>query len=377
MKGFITLSLVLAGLAGGYWLISSPIRDRLSGLFALDYEIPVEVRKVEKGILGRTHTARGELVPLREVRVGATIPGVIKEIRFGTGDKVAMGAVVAVVEAKDVAEQLAVQQAAIKEAEVHFKRTESQLAAAEKQLADLHDLYQKDFIARREVEQAEAAAQTARAQRDAAQSQLTQRTSVSAQTRYVLGLTQIIAPLAGVVTRRWSEPGAVVSEATPILSIAAADRVKIIVKLRTTDAEKIWPRMPINVKVDSLPERDFQGNVTKVEDAANFAGDESSVEIELANPGGALKFGMLATVAFSTGERRDGIFVPKSALVEIQGNPYIYIITQGGNARRRNVTPGKQHGGDIEIISGLEPGDVVVTKGAERLGDGSRVRVAD
>ena len=376
MKGFFILSLILAGLAGGYLLISPPSRDRLSGFFRLDYEIPVEVRKAETSTLGRTLTARGELVPLKEIRVGATIPGVIKEIRFAAGDKVAMGAAVAVVEAKDLDERLAVQQAAIKEAEAHFKRTESQLAAAEKQLADLRDLYQKDFIARREVEQAEAAAKTARAERDAARAQLAQRTSVSAQTRHVLGLAQITAPVAGIVTRRWLEPGAAVSEATPILSIAAADSVKIMVKLRTMDAEKIPPRMSVKVNLDTLSGRDFQGSVTQVEDTANFAGDESSVEIELANPGGALKFGTPVTVSFPTGERRDGIFVPKTALIENQGDPYIYI-NQGGIARRRNVTPGKQHDGDIEIVSGLEPGDAVVTKGVERLSNGSRVRVVN
>jgi RND family efflux transporter MFP subunit len=376
VKGIFTLSFILAGLVGGYLLVSASIRDRLSELFALDYEIPVEVRKAEKSTFGPTLTARGELEPLKEVRVGATIPGVIKEIRFAAGDKVATGALVAVVEAKDLDERLAVQQVAIKEAEAHLKRTESQLAAAEKQLADLRDLYRKDFIARHEVEEAEAAAKTARAQIDAARAQLAQRTSVSAQTRHVLGLAQITAPFAGVITRRWSEPGDNVSDAEPVFSIAAADIVKIMVKLRTMDAVKILPRIPVKVNVDALPGRDFQGSVSQVEDTANFAGDELSVKIELANAGGALKFGMPATVSFSTGERRDGIFVPKSALIEIQGKPVVYI-NEGGRARRRNVTPGKQHDGDIEIESGLEPGDVVVTRGVERLGDGSRVRVAD
>jgi len=61
VKGFFILSLILAGLVGGYLLISPPSRDRLSGFFRLDYEIPVEVRKAETSTLGRTLTARGEL----------------------------------------------------------------------------------------------------------------------------------------------------------------------------------------------------------------------------------------------------------------------------------------------------------------------------
>lgn len=376
MKRFFTLSSILAGLVVGYLLVSAPVRDRLSRLFALDYEIPVEVRHAEKSSLGQILTARGALEPVKEIRINGTIPGVIKDIRYAAGDKVAAGAVVAAVEAKDLAERLAAQEAAIKEAEAHIKETESQLAAVEKQLADLRDLYQKNFIARREVEQAEAAAKTARVQKEAAQAQLAQRTAVSAQTRHVLHLAEITAPVAGVVTRRWSEPGAAVLEAAPILSIAPTDTLKIMIKLRSVDAEKMPPGMSIKVKVDALPGTDFRGKVTRVQELANFTGDESSVEIELANPGGALKFGMPASVSFSTGGRRDGIFVPKSALMEIHGKPYIYIY-EGGKARQRNVTPGKQYDGEIEVVSGLEPGEAVVVKGVERLGDGSRVRAVE
>jgi RND family efflux transporter MFP subunit len=352
VKRFLTLSLILSGLVIGYLLASAPVRDRLSRLFALDYEIPVEVRQAEKSFLGRPLTTRGALEP------------------------VAAGAVVAAVEAEDLSERLADQEAAIKEAEAHNKASESELAAAEKQLAELRDLYQKNLIARREVDQAEAAAKTARVQREAAQAQLAQRTSLSAQTRHVLHLAQITAPVAGVVTRRWSEPGAAVPEAAPILSIAPTDTLKIMLKLRSVDAEKIPPGMSVKVKVDALPGTDFRGKVTRVQELANFTGDESSVEIELANPGGALKFGMPVSVSFSTGERRDGIFVPKSALVEIHGKPYVYI-NEGGKARQRNVTPGKQYDGEIEVVSGLEPGEAVVVKGVERLGDGSRVRAVD
>jgi RND family efflux transporter MFP subunit len=167
-----------------------------------------------------------------------------------------------------------------------------------------------------------------------------------------------------------------VPEAAPILSIAPTDTLKIMLKLRSVDAEKIPPGMSVKVKVDALPGTDFRGKVTRVQELANFTGDESSVEIELANPGGALKFGMPVSVSFSTGERRDGIFVPKSALVEIHGKPYVYI-NEGGKARQRNVTPGKQYDGEIEVVSGLEPGEAVVVKGVERLGDGSRVRAVD
>jgi HlyD family secretion protein len=368
---FLIPCLILAGLITGYLLVSAPFGDRLSGLFSLDYEIPVEVRKAEKSPVGNFVTAQGRLEPLKEIKISATIPGVLKEVRYAAGDKVAAGAVVAAIEAKDLAERLTVQEAAIKEAEAHLKKSESQLAAAEKQFASARDLYQKDFIARREMEQAETAVNTARLEKEAAQAHLAQRISMSAQTRHVLGLARITAPIGGVVTRRWAEPGAPVAEAAPILSVAPAETLRIVLNLKSSDAEKIRPATAALVKVDVSPEKDFRGFVKHVQEIANFTGDELSVEIEVANPGGVLKYGMPASVSFITGERRH---VPRTALIQGQGSTCVFI-NQGGRARQRNITPGKQQNGEIEVVSGLETGDMVVVSGAERLIDGSRVRV--
>jgi len=357
-------------------LVFAPERDRLSRLFSVDHEIPVEVRKAEKTSLALTLTAGGKLEPIKELKAIATVPGVVKEIRFLAGDKVAAGAVVAVIEAQDFGERLAVREAAVKEAEARRKSSESRLAAAEKQLADRRDLYGKNFIARREVELAEAAVNTARAQKEALQAQLAQRISMLEQTRHVLGLARITAPVGGIVTRRWAEPGALVTEAAPILSVAQVETLRMIVNLKSRDAEKLRPGTAAKVKVDVPPERDFRGLVTEIHETANFTGDELSVEIEIANPAGVLKFGMPASVSFLVGERRDGIFVPSKALIDGEARPSVYV-NEGGIARQRNITPGKRNNGEIEVVSGLTPGDAVIVNGAERLVDGSRVRVVE
>jgi len=144
--------------------------------------------------------------------------------------------------------------------------------------------------------------------------------------------------------------------------------------LKSAAAEKISPGMPVQVRAEALPGRDFRGNVTDVHELANFAGDEWSVAIELANPGGALKFGTPASIFFATGERREGIFIPRSALIVGREKPCVYVY-ESGKVRQRQVTLGTQQDGEIEVIAGLVPGETVVVNGAERLTDGSRVRV--
>jgi RND family efflux transporter MFP subunit len=373
VKYRLVLPLVVVCAVLGYLALFGSARERVARLFSLDHEIPVEVASAQRRALGRTVTARGELLPLREVRVSSIIPGTVKEIRFATGEKVARGAVVAVIEAADLGERLAAQEAAIKEAEAQLKKRESQLVDAEKQAGELRDLYQKNLIARRETELAEAAVQMAQAQKEAAEAQLAQHRSLAAQTRHVLGLMRVTAPVAGVVSRRWVEPGAAVNESSPLISISAVESLKMVAHVKSADTEELAPGAPTQVIVDEMPERVFRGKVKQIQELANFSGDESSVEIEVPNPNNALNAGMSASAALKLGDTREAIFIPVQALGQSRAREAHVFVVQNGKARRRPVVLGGEQDGEVEVVSGLERGDAVVISSLERLRDGSRV----
>ena len=122
-----------------------------------------------------------------------------------------------------------------------------------------------------------------------------------------------------------------------------------------------------------MPEKVFRGKVTQIQELANFSGDESSLEVELANPGNALTIGMAATVSLPLDDPREAIFVPLSARVKTEAGPSHVFVLEEGKARRKEAIFGKQQGSEIEVLSGLQPGELVVAKGVERLRDGSRV----
>jgi membrane fusion protein, multidrug efflux system len=371
---FLRLAFILAVLILGYSQLSVSVRERFAGLFSLDYEIPVEVFEARMESMAHTLTARAELEPVREIKINATVPGVIKEIRYAAGARVSAGAVVAVLESNDLSERLRAEESAVQEAEVNVNNSQNQLAAAETQVANLRDLFRRDLIARRDADRAEAAVETNRVQLEVARAQFAQRTAALAQTRHVLSLATITAPRAGIVTRQWVEPGAAVSEGAPVLSMARADTLRILVNLKIKDAQTLHPGISAQVKVNAFPQRVFRGKVTQVQEVANFAGDELSVEVEIPNRDGALKFGMPAKLMFSIGEQRYGIFVPQAAVIEAYGNNYLYVFI-GGKARRRYVVVGEERKDRIEIASGLQPGEAVIIRGSDHLRDGARARV--
>ena len=98
------------------------------------------------------------------------------------------------------------------------------------------------------------------------------------------------------------------------------------------------------------------------------------VRVVIPNPDGQVRSGMFARVGFQKGERL-GILVPASALVKRGQLDGVYVIT-GGRAHLRWVRLGKTFGARTEVISGLEPGDVVALTELDRLEDGGRVEVS-
>jgi RND family efflux transporter MFP subunit len=186
-------------------------------------------------------------------------------------------------------------------------------------------------------------------------------------------MTQITSPVTGLVSRRSVEPGAQVAEGAPLLSVSQGETLKLLAQMKSIDTEKIRPGTPTQVVVDTMPDKMFRGKVTQVHELANFSGDESSVEIEMGKPHSSLKTGMPASASFPVGEQRDGIFLPKGALIQTQGREGHLFILENGKARRRIVICGDEQDSQIEVVSGLEPGELVVVTGIERLRDGSRV----
>jgi RND family efflux transporter MFP subunit len=375
---FAFLLACCAAVAIAYAGAPTGVLRRISTLFSLDHEIPVEVRKAQRTLPAAILTARGQLEPVREFKAVTTVPGRVEEIRYNTGDKVAAGSVVAVIATGDgdLGERLVDQESAVKDAEGQLKSSESDLAAAERRLVELRDLHGRNLIARRDVEQAEATVKTAHAQREAARAELAQQTSISKQTRRVLEVARVIAPAAGMVTRRWSEPGAIVGESAPILSIAPTSPLLIMLRMKRHEAEKLPPGAKATIGTTDTSAETFRGVVTQVHELANFDGDELSVDVEIANPAGVLKLGTTVKVLFTLADRRGGIFVPEAALIYDHGSPNVYVC-EGGIARRRSIASGKTYDGEVEVISGLQPDELVVIKGIERLSDGSRVRATE
>ena len=376
MKRYRVIFLPLAAivLAIGYSALRSSNRDRLSGWFAPDVEIPVKVLRVKEVQLARVIDLDGELQPLNETEIISQLPGIVKEIRYKTGDTVKAGAVVATIQSKELMERLRANEAAVKEAEDDLREKEKGIGSAEKELAHARELVQRDLIARRAVDDAEAAANLARAEKEVAEAQLAQRKSMLAQARYLLNLTRLVAPFGGVVTRRWVEPGGSVSPSMAILSIADSDTMRVAVRLTAKDAALVHPGMAVRLRMAAFPGREFAGKLAQISTPSEATDKAATAEVHLPNPDGLLKPGMKAVLSLAVDETHPALLVPKGSVSDFQGKNYLYTVA-AGKAERKAVTKGLEQDNEIVITSGLEEGEFVIVAGLEKLRPGSRVRV--
>lgn len=187
--------------------------------------------------------------------------------------------------------------------------------------------------------------------------------------------TSVRAGISGTINKKMVEPGMVVSPGTPLFEIVNINSLKLSVLVDESQIGKIQIGQEVPIKVNVLPEDSFSGRITfiapKSDASLNFP-----VEIEVQNKGN-LKAGMYATATFKTNngaETQNMLTVPAEAFVNGVSSGQLFIV-QNGTAKLIKVTVGKVFGDKVQVLSGLNGGEQVVTSGQINLDNGSKVNI--
>lgn len=342
---------------------------RLPIWLAIEREIPVRVAQVTKQSVPETVRISGVLMPVNEVHAVSRLAGRITELRFKVGDSVRAGAVVATIYASAIAERQNDLEAALRAARKDLNEKESQLASAEKFAADRQELFKQDLIARHDVEQAVAALQTIRAEAELARAHLAQQEAMLAQALKIQSLSQVTAPNTGVVSRRWVEPGSVVTESSPLLSIANGSLMKFSGSMTGKNATMLREGLSAVVSADES----VDGIVSRV--IARGEKNEVSAEVEILfkTAVAGSRFGMTADAVITLDQANETLSVPQRAIVEREGKHYLYKFEQG-RALRQEVRLGAKEGEEVVVERGVAASDLVIVDNLQSLKPESRVR---
>ena len=186
----------------------------------------------------------------------------------------------------------------------------------------------------------------------------------------------IKSPISGVVTARNFEDGDLFAS-MPILHIMQIDKLKVMANVSEQYYTSVKVGQVVDITVDIFPGETFEGKVTRINPALDAATRTFGVEITIQNSNERLRPGMYARATFNMGQN-PGVMVEDVAVQKQAGSSerYVYVI-KDGVAEFRFVRDGRRVGNKINIIEGLEPGEVVATTSFVRLSDGTAVEIID
>jgi RND family efflux transporter MFP subunit len=153
-------------------------------------------------------------------------------------------------------------------------------------------------------------------------------------------------------------------------------RVRIDVAIPETEVPLAKVGLPATLSVGEIPERTFEGRVTRIAYALDDSTKTMGTEIEIPNPDGALRPGMYASVKISLQRRTGVLLVPAEAVVTQKGKPFAFTVA-GGKARKTALRAGLDDGVNVEVLDGLSREDMVVVAGAQALTDGQACRAVE
>jgi cobalt-zinc-cadmium efflux system membrane fusion protein len=220
----------------------------------------------------------------------------------------------------------------------------------------------------REVQEAEAEAKAALAELQAASAALQAMGVGSGEepppgtdaSRFILR-----SPTAGTIIAREVARGQVVDPSKPLFRIADLSRLWLTVHAFERDAVRVSPGTQARVTFPALPGRDFSGTVTLVGRQVDVSSRTIPVRVEIANEEDLLRPGMSATAWLSVGDGGERIVsVPSACLQRMQNGWYVFLPKEEGLFEMRQVGRGRDLSGEVEILSGLKPGESVVIEGA-------------
>lgn len=349
--------------------------------------------------LSRNAVLTAEFIPFQEVEVMAKVSGYVREMRVDVGDHVRLGQTLATIEIPEMQDDIARAQATIEQAEAEVTGARDEIHRAESSHDIAHLSYQRlagvvkerpGLVAQQEIDDAHSRDLVAEAQLAGANSKLAaalQKVSVTraefARVKTMLAYTQVTAPFAGVITKRYANTGSMIqagtasqTQAMPVVRLSENSLLRLILPVPESDVSLVHVGQGLTVRVPTL-NRSFPGKVARFSDRVQLSTRTMDTEVDVANPGFTLIPGMYAEVDFTTESRNHALTVPVSAVDISAGNETtgkVLAISSGGVLEARNVSLGLQTANSFEVRSGLQLGELVVTGNRAILRPGQHVR---
>lgn len=392
--------------------------------------LKVKTAKAKQGRIVSLVNATGKVQPRTEVKISANVSGEIVNMPVIEGQRVSKGDLLIQIDARTYEAQLRSSEAGYEAAKANLAFEQASAREAELTYNRVKTLFDKNLASQQEFDAAETRYHTSKASYQSAEARLAQARASVDQARESLGYTKILAPIDGYVTNLPTEIGEIVMgslnyQASIIMVISDLSIIEVEVEVDETDIANVKLDQPVKIELDAFPDTTFAGRVSQIGNTAQVTGmgtqDQVTnflVTILVVDTVPNIKPGMTATCDITTDERNGVMNVPIGAVVlrdesvlkkdkkpdatdEGSAGPTTLpasetstdtgstekkkplegvFVVRDGRAVFVQVATGIADQQNIEIVSGIQPDDVVIVgpfRTLRELEDGDKIEAED
>jgi len=359
-------------------------------------ETPAAVARIKRGRIEDTLTIAGAFKPFQDVDIHAKVAGYIKTIYVDVGDHIKAGQTLAILDVPELQAQVGGTDADARRAREEIRRAQADVERAKSKHVAAHDMYvrlsqaaaQKEgLVAQQEVDDTEAkdlgsAAQLSSAQAaySAAQQALEVAEARQKQYQALSNYTRIVAPYAGVITKRYADTGTLVAagtssstQAIPVVRLAQVSKLRLVLPIPESIAAQIHLGDPVKVRVQAL-NKDFVGKISRFADSLDMQTRTMETEIDFENSSGLLIPGMYTETELQVSGNQNALLVPLEAVTQNKGDATVLALDSNNVVQERHIKLGIQGKRYVEVIAGLTEQDRVIIGNRSQFHSGQHVQ---
>lgn len=345
----LTLAILLGGAVTGCGDSSEANANITAETEAPEPALPVEISLTSTGTVSASYEGTATLEPENQATVVAKNTGVVLEILAEEGDEVRAGQVLARLERDQY--------------QLEVERAEASLERLENELKRAKELHSRQLMSSDEYDRVRFDTQSQRAALKLSELQL--------------NYTEIKAPISGVISERMVKEGNLVSQHEPVFRIDDFSPLWAILHVPERELNTLQQGQPVKLSLDAYPGQQFSGEVIRISPVVDPTTGTFKVTAEVHDESGRVKPGLFGRVRIIYDQHQNVTLVSKDAVLSEDGRHAVFLVADNQSVTRQEINVGYEESGQIEVISGLQPGDMVVTAGKGSLRDGAKVEVIE
>ncbi len=310
--------------------------------------IPVEVSNVSRGDISAYYSNTATLEAEQEATVVSKVRGIIEELYVEEGDMVQAGQVIAEIEDDQY--------------QIEVDRAKATLDRLYNDFQRNKELFERDLIAAETFQNSQFEYESQKATYDLA--------------KLNLEYTSVRSPISGVISERFVKEGNMIGTDQQMYRVTDFTPLQAILHIPEHEMAKIRKDQRAELRVDALPNQTFVGHVERISPVVDSQTGTFKVTVYVDETKDMLRPGMFGRVKIVYDTRQNTRMIPKAAVISEDLAQSVYVV-KDSLAFKKEIQTGYTNGTNIEVIDGLEDGEMVVTIGQGSLQDSSKVSVID